>query len=57
MHRDNLRYTPRCSLRSFRGWLIHAWICDTPSAGPCIGFRFCGWEASIYPWHKKEPRQ
>lgn len=50
MRRFELRYMQLKSSRSFRVWLVHGWLCDTPTVGPMIGVRLFGWGLTAYPW-------
>ncbi len=50
MRRFEVRYMRRKSARSLRVWLAHAFLADTPAAGPMIGVRMLGWSVTIYPW-------
>lgn len=59
MQRVEVRYMALTSARSFRVWLVHAWMANTPAAGPMIGMRLFGWGATFYPWrlHGVAPRR
>ena len=50
MKQVELRYMRLRSARSFRVWLIHGWIADTPAVGPMIGVRLFGLSLNAYPW-------